>query len=91
MTKNKYTYPLALIKEKKVNDENKKVVIFDIKDNGIGIDKEIIPKLFTKFASKSFQGPGLGLYISKNIIKAHDGRMCAENNKDNKDAILHQV
>ena len=39
------------------------MVVITIKDNGIGIDKEILPILFTKFASKSFQGTGLGLYI----------------------------
>ena len=47
---------------------------------------EILPKLFEKFASKSFQGTGLGLFISKNIVQAHGGRIWAENNNtdDNK-------
>jgi signal transduction histidine kinase len=57
-------------------------VIISIKDYGKGIDTEIYPRLFTKFASKSFQGTGLGLYISKNIIEAHGGKIWAENNKD---------
>jgi hypothetical protein len=48
------------------------------------IDQEIYQRLFTKFASKSSQGSGLGLYISKNIIKAHGGIIWAENNKDGK-------
>ncbi len=55
-----------------------------VRDNGRGIDKEIMPKLFTKFVSKSFQGTGLGLYISKSIIEAHGGRIWAKNNEDGK-------
>jgi signal transduction histidine kinase len=51
-----------------------------VKDSGIGIDVEILPRLFEKFASKSFSGTGLGLFISKSIIKAHGGEIWAENN-----------
>ncbi|MGN6628656.1 MAG: sensor histidine kinase, partial [Candidatus Nitrosocosmicus sp.] len=61
-------------------------VVVDIQDNGIGIDKEIMPKLFTKFTSKSFQGTGLGLYLSKKIIEAHQGKIWAKNNEDGKGA-----
>jgi signal transduction histidine kinase len=53
-----------------------------VKDNGTGIDKQILPNLFTKFASKSFQGTGLGLFISKSIVESHGGKMWAENNED---------
>jgi signal transduction histidine kinase len=53
-----------------------------VKDSGKGIDPEVMPKLFTRFASKSESGTGLGLYISKSIIEAHGGRIWAENNKD---------
>jgi signal transduction histidine kinase len=60
------------------NDE----VIISTKDTGLGIDSEILPRLFTKFATKSTTGTGLGLYISKNIIQAHGGTIWAENNKD---------
>lgn len=63
------------------NDKNKEAVV-SVKDNGVGIDLEIMPKLFTKFTTKSGtkKGIGLGLYISRNIIEAHEGRIWAENN-----------
>jgi len=60
--------------------------IVSIRDTGVGIDSEIFPKLFTKFATKSEQGTGLGLYLSKGIIEAHGGKIWAENNKDGKGA-----
>lgn len=53
-----------------------------VKDTGSGIDPGIFPKLFTKFASKSDTGTGLGLFITKSIIELHGGRIWAENNKD---------
>jgi len=53
-----------------------------VKDTGTGIDHELMPRLFTKFATKSYQGTGLGLFISKSIIEAHGGKMWAENNND---------
>ena len=64
------------------------IIIITIEDNGVGIDKDILPMLFTKFASKSFQGTGLGLYICKNIIDAHGGKIWAKNNEDGKGAIF---
>ncbi len=66
--------------------ESKGTIVVSIKDNGEGIDKEILPRLFTKFVSKSFQGTGLGLYISKSIVEAHGGQLWAENNVDGKGA-----
>jgi len=54
-------------------------VVIAVKDTGTGIDPELMPRLFTKFATKSYQGTGLGLYISKSIIEAHGGKMWAEN------------
>ena len=61
---------------------NKKKIIVSITDTGSGINKDIFAKLFSKFATKSFSGTGLGLYISKSIVEAHGGRIWAENNKD---------
>jgi signal transduction histidine kinase len=68
---------IAVTTEKVENE-----VIVKVKDSGSGIDREIFPKLFEKFASKSEKGTGLGLFISKNIIEAHGGRIWAENNPD---------
>jgi signal transduction histidine kinase len=57
-----------------------------ITDTGSGIDSSIMPKLFSKFATKSNKGTGLGLYISKAIVEAHGGKIWAENNKDGRGA-----
>jgi signal transduction histidine kinase len=69
-------------KEKKYGKE----VIVKVKDSGSGIDHGIVPRLFTKFATKSHVGTGLGLYISKSIVEAHGGRMWAENNAEGRGA-----
>ena len=60
--------------------------IIIVKDSGKGIDLEMMPRLFTKFATKSLHGIGLGLYISKSIIEAHGGRIWGKNNADGKGA-----
>ena len=57
-------------------------VIVSISDTGQGIDPDILPRLFTKFTSKSFEGTGLGLFISKSIINSHNGKIWAVNNPD---------
>ena len=72
---------ISVIAEKKDNQ-----LIVSIKDRGTGIDPEILPRLFTKFATKSFEGTGLGLFISKSIIEAHGGKIWAENNSNGKGA-----
>jgi signal transduction histidine kinase len=41
-----------------------------------------LPRLFTKFISKSEIGTGLGLFICKGIVEAHGGKMWAKNNSD---------
>jgi two-component system, OmpR family, sensor histidine kinase VicK len=68
------------------DNENKKEVVVKVVDTGSGIDNEIYPKIFSKFATKSHQGTGLGLFISKSIIEAHGGRIWAENNADRRGA-----
>jgi signal transduction histidine kinase len=75
-------YVTAQKKENKENGNKKQEVIVSIKDTGTGIDPEIFPRLFTKFATKSETGTGLGLFISKSIIEVHGGRIWAENNSD---------
>ena len=85
---------ISIVVEKKKkdinNDNNTKEeegkVIVSIKDTGTGIASEILPRLFTKFASKSYKGTGLGLFISKSIIEDHGGKMWAQNNADGKGA-----
>ena len=55
-------------------------IVVSIRDTGQGIYPEIIPRLFTKFVTKSVTGTGLGLFISKNIIEAHGGSIWAQHN-----------
>jgi signal transduction histidine kinase len=66
------------------DNEAHEEVIINIKDRGTGIDPDITDKLFSKFATKSDSGTGLGLYISKGIIESHGGRIWAQNNSDGK-------
>ncbi|MDQ6668118.1 MAG: ATP-binding protein [Thermoproteota archaeon] len=73
---------LITVEKKKDNKE----VIVNMKDTGSGLNPEILPRLFSKFASKSFQGTGLGLFISKSIVEAHGGKIWAENNANGKGA-----
>jgi signal transduction histidine kinase len=69
-----------------VKGNSKREVFVTIKDTGQGIHPEIESRLFSKFASKSFQGTGLGLFIAKNIVEAHGGKIWGENNSDGKGA-----
>ena len=70
----------VILRKEKQNGKN--FLIMSVRDMGPGIDSEILPKLFTKFASKSDMGTGLGLFISKGIVEAHGGKIWAENNPD---------
>ncbi len=70
------------------DNQNKKIT-FRIKDTGIGIPGEVLPRLFEKFtrapdANKvNIMGTGLGLYVAKKMIEAHGGKIWAES--DGKD------
>ena len=69
--------------EKKEDDYNHvNYALVTVRDTGEGINPEILPKIFSKFITQSFEGIGLGLYISKNIIEAHGGKIWAGNNSD---------
>jgi signal transduction histidine kinase len=74
------------VQEGKDDKNEKNWVIVNVKDTGRGIDVSILPRLFTKFASKSYQGTGLGLFISKGIVEAHQGKIWGKNNVDGKGA-----
>jgi two-component system, OmpR family, sensor histidine kinase VicK len=81
----------VMVKKKDVEDDgeqynNYQQVIVSIKDTGTVIDPQIFPRLFTKFATKSETGTGLGLFICKGIVEAHGGKIWAENNADGKGA-----
>ena len=70
-------------------DRQEQIVVVSIQDTGTGIDPTIEGKLFNKFATKSEKGIGLGLYISRRIIEAHNGKIWAENNADGRGATFH--
>jgi len=68
------------------NNSDKESIVVEIKDTGAGINPEMMPRLFEKFATRSISGTGLGLYISKSIIDSHGGMIWAYNNKYGKGA-----
>jgi two-component system, OmpR family, sensor histidine kinase VicK len=76
--------------EKQVKEKEKGIkqdeAIITVKDMGVGIDPKLLDRLFSKFATKSFAGTGLGLFISKSIVEAHEGRIWAKNNADGRGA-----
>ena len=72
------------IRAEQSDDKNQLTV--KVTDTGLGIDHILLLRLFTKFATKSDKGTGLGLFISKSIVEAHGGRIWAENNTDGKGA-----
>jgi signal transduction histidine kinase len=65
-----------------MGQQDEESIVVEIKDTGSGINPEMLPRLFEKFATKSGSGTGLGLYISKSIVDSHGGKIWAYNNKD---------
>jgi signal transduction histidine kinase len=76
------TITISVEKDKNNNNNERNWTIVNVKDTGQGIDVSMLPRLFTKFASKSYHGTGLGLFISKGIVEAHGGKIWAKNNVD---------
>jgi two-component system, OmpR family, sensor histidine kinase VicK len=72
----------------RINNNSIQEVIVIVKDTGSGIDTEVVPKLFSKFAAKSDHRTGLGLFYDPllffNIIEAHGGKIWAKNNTGGK-------
>jgi signal transduction histidine kinase len=57
------------------------MAVVSVRDQGNGIEPEVYPRLFQKFAaSQEYGATGLGLYISKSIVEAPGGMIWAENN-----------
>jgi signal transduction histidine kinase len=67
------------------NDRSGEIQV-SIKDTGTGLSSAIVSNLFSKFVSTDSGGTGLGLFVSRNIVEAHGGRIWAENNADRKGA-----
>jgi signal transduction histidine kinase len=83
MKDNDYDHPKETMENyDKPTDELNNSILIGISDKGKGISPHIMPKLFQKFATDSDIGTGLGLYITRNIVEAHGGRIWAFNNKD---------
>jgi two-component system, OmpR family, sensor histidine kinase VicK len=82
---NKGEISINLFEKIKDKADGKTEVLVSLTDTGSGINSEIFGRIFSKFASKSYQGTGLGLFICKSIIQAHGGRIWAENNNINGD------
>lgn len=64
------------------NKNNDTVALVQIIDTGLGIQENIKQKLFSKFTKGTKVGTGLGLFICKNIVESHGGKIWAENNID---------
>jgi signal transduction histidine kinase len=71
---------------KKEAEGDQTSIVVSVKDEGVGMDAELLTRLFTKFVSKSEIGTGLGLFICKGIVEAHGGKIWAKNNPDGRGA-----
>lgn len=71
-------------------EKGKRYVEFSVSDDGIGINQEDLLRIFGRFeqvdgsAKKKYQGAGLGLYLAKNLVELHGGKIWAESEGPNK-------
>ena len=62
-----------------VFESDNRFIVFEVKDNGNGMSREVKDKIFTLFfSSKGSKGTGLGLFISNHVVKAHGGSIVVE-------------
>lgn len=73
---------VTLRKERQQENEGRQIAIVTVSDSGCGIDPAIMPRIFEKFVTRSDRGTGLGLFVSKSIIQAHEGRIWVQNNTE---------
>jgi two-component system sensor histidine kinase VicK len=84
----KFTPNNGLIKVEASFKEDKKETWISVADNGVGIAKEDIPKVFDKFyqggerVSTDISGTGVGLSIAQKLVELHGGRIWVESEKD---------
>lgn len=85
----KYT-PRGSLNISLIKNIDKRTITFKIKDTGVGIAPEVMPKLFSKFVradnanKQNIYGTGLGLFVAKEIVLAHHGKIWAESEGDGK-------
>ncbi len=90
----KYT-PQGSLNISLIKDTDKRIITFKIKDTGVGIAPEVMPKLFSKFVradnanKQNIYGTGLGLFVAKEIVLAHHGKIWAESEGDGKGSCFY--
>ena len=80
---NNEVFPIEIFMKK---DDSSEEITIRVRDGGTGIDKSLNGKLFTKFVTTTDGGTGLGLYVSKNLVEAHGGKIWAYNNSNGRGA-----
>jgi two-component system sensor histidine kinase VicK len=73
---------VTLRRERQKEKEGKQIAVVTVRDTGCGVDPAIISRVFEKFVTKSEKGTGLGLFVSKSIVQAHEGRIWVQNNTE---------